>query len=101
MTPITNELIAEIIRRLVASLNKRRNYSVNVPMLGEHPISIATWIYASFYRMTFQNLTASNGVSQTIDKNGQPSSEGIVGCRGSKKQGCPFLSRFSPREYEH
>jgi hypothetical protein len=36
-------------------------------------------------------------VSQTIDKNGQPSSEGIVGCRGSKKQGCPFLSRFSPR----
>jgi len=28
------------------------------------------------------------------DKNGQPSSEGIVGYRGSLKQGCPFLSTF-------
>ncbi|NEU77366.1 acylase, partial [Hassallia byssoidea VB512170] len=26
------------------------------------------------------------------DKNGQPSSENVVGDRGSSKQGCPFLS---------
>lgn len=45
------------------------------------------------------------GVSQRLDKNGQPSpsetqartSEGIVGCCGSIKQGCPFLSGFIPR----
>ena len=37
------------------------------------------------------------GVSQKLDKMGQPSSEGIVGCCGSLIQGCPILSGFSPR----
>ncbi|NEU76342.1 hypothetical protein PI95_028435 [Hassallia byssoidea VB512170] len=33
--------------------------------------------------------------SKKSDKTGQPSSEVVVGCRGSIKQGCPVLSSFS------
>jgi hypothetical protein len=38
------------------------------------------------------------GVSQKLDKMGQPSSEGIRVICGSLIQGCPILSGFSPRE---
>jgi hypothetical protein len=48
-------------------------------------------VYARSHRPELE-ICLQIALGMNVDKNGQPSSEGIVGTCGSLKQGCPFLS---------